>query len=67
MREEGLQGNWAVVVAYRQAPKNAAGKLETSEKKKLMSEFNKTTQQVRRIIQLVSSADRQGIALDLSD
>ena len=67
MREEGLQCNWAVVVAYRQAPKNAAGKLERSEKKKLMSEFNKTEKQIRRIIYLANLADAQGVALDLSD
>jgi hypothetical protein len=67
MQQEGLQGNWALVVAYRQAPKLADGRLALGEKLKLMSEFNKTKKQVRRIIELVRSADRQGIVLDLSD
>ena len=61
MQQEGLQGNWALVVAYRQAPKLADGRLAFRENKKLMAEFNKTEKQVRRIIQLVRSADRQGI------
>ena len=67
MQREGLQGNWALVVAYRQAPKLADGRLAFRENKKLMAEFNKTEKQVRCIIQLVRSADRQGIALDVSD
>jgi hypothetical protein len=67
MEEAELQGNWALVVAYRQAPKLADGRLACGENKMLQSRFHKTTSQVQRIIALVKSADRQGIALDLSD
>ena len=67
MIHDNLQGNWAVVVAYREAPKLQDGRLAYGEMKKLMSQFQKSKQKVKRIIALIKSADRQGIALDLSD
>ena len=42
MLEPELQGNWSLVLAYRQAPKNDAGRLLTGEKQRLMAEFDKT-------------------------
>lgn len=67
MIHDDLQGNWALVVAYREAPKLQDGRLAYGEMKKLMSQFQKSKQKVKRIIALIKSADRQGIALDLSD
>ncbi len=67
MQQEGLQGNWAVVCAYRLAPKLANGHLKNGEVWKLQDSFFKTRDQINRIIRLVRSADQQGIALDVSD
>ena len=67
MQQEGLQGNWAVVCAYRLAPKFANGNLKNGEVRKLQDSFFKTRGQIKRIIRLVRSADQQGIALDVSD
>ena len=67
MQQEGLQGNWAVVCAYRLAPKLANGHLKNGEVRKLQDSFFKTRGQIKRIIRLVRSADQQGIALDVSD
>lgn len=67
MLEPELQGNWSLVLAYRQAPKNDTGRLLRGEKLRLMTEFDKTRKQVSRIIRLVISADKKGICLDLSD
>ena len=39
MIEEGLQGNWALVLAYRQAPTLADGRLAYGEREKLMEEI----------------------------
>ena len=67
MQQEGLQGNWVVVCAYRLASKFANGNLKNGEVRKLQDSFFKTRGQIKRIIRLVRSADQQGIALDVSD
>jgi hypothetical protein len=67
MQQEELQNNWALVAAYREAPRDAAGNLQTGERKKLMKDYNKTTKQFKRILMLVKLADKNGVALDLSD
>ena len=67
MQVEQLQGNWVFVAAYMQVPKLPDGRLQYGEKQKLMSQFNKTKQQAKRLIQLVTSAEHQGITLDLTD
>lgn len=67
MQREGLQGNWAVVCAYRLAPKAVDGRLARGEQRKLASTFFKTKDQIKRIIYLVRSADQHGITLDLAD
>ena len=67
MQQEWLQGNWAVVCAYRLAPKLDNGNLKNGEVRKLQDSFFKTRDQIKRIIRLVRSADQQGIALDVSD
>lgn len=67
MQQAELQNNWALVVAYRGAPKNPNGSLKNGERKKLETKFKKTTNQVRRIVMLVKRADRKGINIDLSD
>ena len=67
MQQEGLQGNWAVMCAYRLAPKFANGNLKNGEVRKLQDSFFKTRGQIQRIIRLVQSADQQSIALDVSD
>ena len=55
MQQEGLQGNWAVVCAYRLAPKLANGHLKNGEVWKLQDSFFKTRDQINRIIRLVRS------------
>ena len=67
MQVEQLQGNWAFVAAYMQVPKLPDGRLQYGEKQKLMSQFNKTKKQAKRLIRLVTSAEHQGITLDLTD
>ena len=67
MQQEGLQGNWAVVCAYRLVPKFANGHLKNGEVRKLQDSFFKIRGQINRIIRLVRSADQQGISLDVSD
>jgi hypothetical protein len=67
MQHEELQNNWALVVAYRAAPKQEDGKLKNGEKQKLMTKYGKTKKQVSRIVMLVLRADNAGISLDLSD
>jgi inhibitor of KinA sporulation pathway (predicted exonuclease) len=67
MQEASLQANWALVSAYRMAPKDAAGNLIKGERKKLMTTFKKTLKQVNRILMLVRHADKEGIKIDLSD
>jgi hypothetical protein len=67
MQQEGLQSNWALVSAYRLAPKDDDGNLEKGERKKLLSTFNKTLPQFKRILMLSKRADKEGITLDLSD
>ena len=67
MHQEGLQGNWAVMCAYRLAPKFANGNLKNGEVRKLQDSFFKTRGQIQRIIRLVQSADQQSIALGVSD
>jgi hypothetical protein len=64
---EKLHGNWALVTAYRQAPKLPDERLAYGERERIMNEFKMTKDGVKRIIALVNSAGRQGIALDLSD
>ena len=61
MQQEGLQGNWAVVCAYRLAPKLDNGNLKNGEVRKLQDSFFKTRGQIKKIIRLVRSADQQGI------
>ena len=60
-----LQANRALVVAFRAAPKTAAGNLIKGERRKLMSMFNKTEQQFRHVVMLVRRADKEGISLSL--
>ena len=67
MQQEDLQKNWALVVAYRQAPKKEDGKLKDGERKKLMKDHSKTSKQFKRILMLVKHADKEGIHLDLAD
>ena len=67
MQQEGLQGNWAVVCAYRLASKFENGNLKNGEVRKLQDSFFKTRGQIQRIIRLVWPADQQGRALDVLD
>ena len=67
MQQKGLQGNWAVVCAYRLAPKLDNGNLKNGEVRKLQDSFFKTRGQIKRIIRLVRSANQQGISLAVSD
>jgi len=67
MELAALQMDWALVVAYRGAAKLPDGRLAYGERARLKSEFSKTENQLRRVIQLVKSADHKGIHLDLQD
>ena len=67
MQQEELQNSWALVAAYRVAPKDAAGNLQNGERKKLMKDYHKTSKQLKRILMLVKLADKEGVVLDLSD
>ena len=67
MQQERLQENWAVVCAYRLAPKFDNGNLKNSEVRKLQDSFFKTRGQIHRIIGLVRLADQQSRALDVLD
>ena len=67
MQQEGSQGNWAVVCAYRLASKFDNGNLKNGEVRKLQDSFFKTRGQIQRIIRLVWPADQQGRALDVLD
>jgi hypothetical protein len=62
-----VQRNWAFVVAYRQAPKQANGRLALGQRQKLMADFTKSPKQFGHLIQLVKYADEKGIPLDVSD
>ena len=67
MLQEELQRSWALVSAYRLAPKNGDGILRKGERVKLMATYNKTAAQYKRIVMLLKRADKQGVNLDLSD
>lgn len=67
MELAALQLNWSFVVAYQETQKLPDGRLAYGERARLQSEFNKTTDQIRRLIQLVKLADHQGSLLDLQD
>lgn len=67
MQQEELQNSWALVAAYRAAPKDAAGNLQNGERKKLMKDYHKTSKQLKRILMLVKLSDKKGVVLDLSD
>jgi hypothetical protein len=67
MELAALQMDWELVGAYRGAPKLPDGRLAYGERARLKSEFSKTEKQLRRVIQLVKSAECQGIHLDLQD
>ena len=67
MLQEELQRSWALVSAYRLAPKNGDGILRKGERVKLMATYNKTAAQYKRIVMLLKRADKLGINIDLSD
>jgi hypothetical protein len=65
--QEELQRSWALVSAYRLAPKNGGGILRKGKRVKLTATYNKTAAQFKRIVLLLKRADKQGVKLDLSD